>query len=117
MRLTVDYFTTVETVCYVLPGCHAMRQLEAAKFLWIDAMETISKETVSIPERLLQGRSMLLRAFEVMDGRAWGADRGEIYLALATADIAMWAVMAKDEEKERELLLEADAALTASRQY
>ena len=100
----------------VVSGCFAKRQLEASKFLFIDALEIISLETLEMTQRLRYSRRLLKRASTLSKGLGWGLDHGEIHLALATVDLAIWAHDIHQEGEEEELLEEAGLALSRTQQ-
>lgn len=85
-----------------LEGCYAKRQLEAAKFIWMEGMEACVEGIaglegvvqVEVANAKVQTKSELLfkraehlfeRAARKKSGWGWGVNNGEIYLGQATA--------------------------------
>lgn len=64
-----------------LEGCYKKRELEAAKFMWMDGLSRLLQSQWS------GARSILDHAAAKQDGWGWGVNFGEIWIAAASARI------------------------------
>ena len=91
-----------------LEGCYAKRNLEAAKFLWMDGMErTVAgievwetagagNDTAAASAAWREAELLFTRAAGKKEGWGWGVNNGEIWLGLASSKMLLNGGMAED---------------------
>jgi hypothetical protein len=81
-----------------LEGCYSKRQLEAAKFIWLEGLERVSQEDWA------GARGALERAAQKKEGWGWGVNNGDIWMALGAVQLVQWA------ESQQQQQLQGDQA-------
>ncbi len=94
-----------------LEGCYAKRNLEAAKFLWMDGMERVvagveawekahsGDAAAAVPGATAAWReaeSLFARSADKKTGWGWGVNNGEIWLGLASSQMLLHGGPAED---------------------
>ena len=106
-----------------LEGCYAKRQLEAAKFIWMNGMEKTIKgiqammmgkeeeeggglvvEQKEAASKVLLDQAVVLfeRAVGKKDGWGWGVNNGEAWLGLASSKLLLVHLLGRDEQEGEE---------------
>merc|ERR1740130_1030835 len=92
-----------------LEGCYAKRQLEAAKFLWVDGLMLAKKGNWG------EAETVLLRAAGKKNGWGWGVNNGDIWIVLSAvqAILALQGALAVEARQAVQVLSDSEQWITA----